>query len=249
MKQEDFDTLVNNLKTQNNRSTQDPLFCVEQKQRTWGIDPDYHDGKYEWVDPDGTDGTFGTSEDLREHLIENGYDLIEGLKETELFKDYSFPDDLDEETLDALFSEAGIVLDMDDEIKLGNHEYRKCGYVDEYVFVTAHFTEAAALQYIEENSHNLTDPRTFVTSQYRCDEWIALRKALIEGKLVLAGSKTEKIRKGQLLETKDYGPVRFDGFDFHMGQKTLKLYSDEFRQTFYPLPEEIEAQGYEFFDG
>ena len=249
MKQEDFDKLINNLNTQSNRGTQDPLFCVEQKQRTWGIDPDYHDGNYEWVYPDGTDGTFGTSEGLREHLIENGYNLIEGLKETALFKDYPFPDDLDEETLDELFDKAGIVLDLDDEIKLGSHEFRKCGYVDKYVFVTAHFTEAAALQYIEENSHNLTDPRTFVTSQYRCDEWIALRKALIEGELVLAGSKRETIRKDQLLETEDYGRVRFDGFDFHMGQKTLKLYSDEFKQTFYPLPEKIEAQGYEFFDG
>ena len=163
MKQEDLDTLVNNLKTQNNRITQDPLFCVEQKRRIWGIDPDYHDGNYEWVDPNGIDGTFGTNEGLREHLIENGYDLIEGLKETEPFKDYSFPDDLNEESLDELFSEVGIVLEVDDEFQLGNHSFRKCGYVDKYVFVTAHITEAAALQYIEENSHNLTDPRTFVS--------------------------------------------------------------------------------------
>lgn len=46
-------------------------------------------------------------------------------------------------------------------------------------FVTAHLTERAAGQYLEQNRHNLTSPRVYVTSQYRCHEWNRLRKALI----------------------------------------------------------------------
>ncbi|MCK5607577.1 hypothetical protein KAR91_37180 [Candidatus Pacearchaeota archaeon] len=191
MKQEDFNKLVNNLKTQSNRSTGDPLFCVEQKNRTWGTDPDYHDGHYEWVDPDGTDGTFGTNDDLKEHLLENGYELMEGLKNVALFADYDFPEELTEEGLNNLFDKDAINLDIDDEVSLGNYQFRKCYYVDNYVFVTAHLTEAAALEYIAGNKHNLNEPRTFVTSQYRCYEWNALREALISGELVLKAPESE----------------------------------------------------------
>ena len=190
MKQEDFDKLVSNLKTQSNRSTGDPLFCVETKRRIGGIDPDYHDGNYEWYDP-GEGDSVGNDDGLKEHLIENGDDLIDGLKELTSFKEFDFPEELDEEGLDALLSKAGVNLDCDDEINLGYFKFRKGYYIDRYEFVTAHFTEAAALQYITNNRHNLNEPRTFVTSQYRCYEWNALREALISGELVLKIPKDE----------------------------------------------------------
>lgn len=177
MKQEDFNKLVSNLKAQSNRSTSDPLFCVEQKRRTWGVDPEYHDNGYEWADTVDGDGSFDSDEDLRQHLMEN------------LCEDGS----LSEEALDEILSEQGGDLRWNNEIEIktdaGEFKYRKCYYKDDYVFVTSHFTEAAALRYIEENSHNLNEPRTFVTSQYRCYEWNALREALISGDLALIKAK------------------------------------------------------------
>jgi len=44
-------------------------------------------------------------------------------------------------------------------------------YVEIWDFVTAHLTEKAAQRYIDENRHNLNEPRIYVTSQYRCDEF------------------------------------------------------------------------------
>ena len=49
------------------------------------------------------------------------------------------------------------------------HEYGyvKVNYQDIWEFVSAHFTAVAAQEYIDANSHNLTEPRIFVESQYR----------------------------------------------------------------------------------
>jgi len=44
-------TIAHNIRTQDNRATSDPLFLVQQKGRTWGVDMAYTD-TYEWV---GTD--------------------------------------------------------------------------------------------------------------------------------------------------------------------------------------------------
>ncbi len=62
-------------------------------------------------------------------------------------------------------------------------------------------------------------------------------------------SSKKTIRKGELLNTKEYGIVRFDGFDYYHGQKTVILYSSKYRNTYYPFPEKIEKQGYHLFDG
>jgi len=54
--------------------------------------------------------------------------------------------------------------DFEDKIEeIGCYEY--------WDFVTAHLTEKAAQLYIDQNKHNLTEPRIYVTSQYRCHEF------------------------------------------------------------------------------
>ena len=58
--------------------------------------------------------------------------------------------------------------------------YRRVGYVDTDVFVTACFTEAGAQAYIDANGHNLNKPFIFVTSLYRNQEMIALRHILLD---------------------------------------------------------------------
>lgn len=53
-----------------------------------------------------------------------------------------------------------------------------------YVDVCAHLTEEAANFYIEQNRHNLREPRTYVKSANRCHELIGLIKAIATGKVV-----------------------------------------------------------------
>lgn len=56
-----------------------------------------------------------------------------------------------------------------------------CLYI--YVDVCAHLTEEAANLYIEQNRHNLREPRTYVKSANRCHELIGLIEAIATGKI------------------------------------------------------------------
>ncbi len=103
-----FKSIAHELNTQDNRATQDPLFCVFEKERIYGLHPDYADG-YEWDDND--------------------------------------PDE-------------------------------KVYYVERDRFVTAHFTEKAAQEYIDIDGHNLERPFIYVTSMRRCYEMIAIRQVI-----------------------------------------------------------------------
>jgi hypothetical protein len=107
-----FEQLAHELKTQNNRATQDPLFCVFEKERIYGLDPSYTEG--------------------------DGWEMVDG---------------------------------------------KKVYYVERKRFVNAHFTDAAARKFIEENRHRLVKPFIYVTSMYRCPEMIAIRKALMEDRV------------------------------------------------------------------
>ena len=51
-----------------------------------------------------------------------------------------------------------------------------CSFASRWRFVTACFTRRAAQRYIEENRHNLDEPRVYVASAHRNREWIALRR-------------------------------------------------------------------------
>lgn len=185
MKPEDFNKLVENLKAQDPRCTSDPLFCVEQKDRTYGLDPFHHYDDYIWVDRNDSECSFDSSDDLKGYLIENSEHVIGALSKTTYYEDYNFPEIFDDESLEALFEEHSIYLENDDEIRLGGYDFDKCYFEERYVYVNAHLTEAAALLFIKQNKHNLTEPRTYVTSQYRCWEWNALREALMSGQLIL----------------------------------------------------------------
>lgn len=57
---------------------------------------------------------------------------------------------------------------------------RTC-YQDTWEYVQPFFTRKAAEGYIQENRHNLRDPRVYVESGYRNHEWEFLRELLIAG--------------------------------------------------------------------
>lgn len=63
----------------------------------------------------------------------------------------------------------------------GVEEY-ECLYM--YTDVCAHLTREAAQLYIDQNRHNLREPRIYVKSMYRCHEMIGLITAIANGFLV-----------------------------------------------------------------
>ncbi len=116
----DLSDIAHELKTQDNRLTENPLFCVFEKERVYGIDPSFSDY----------------------------YDLDERGK--------------------------------------------KVYYVERDMFVSAHFTAKAAEKYIKENKHNLEQPFLYVSSMHRCPEMIAIRKALMDGRVKPEEEETDE---------------------------------------------------------
>jgi len=121
--------LSHELRTQDNRITGEPLFCVQQKRRIWGIDT-RSDPETAWIWKDDPDCVFDTKEEAMKDFLCTDYDK-----------------------------------------KHFDKYIEEVGYIDIWEFKTAHLTETAAQLYIDQNKHNLTSPRIFVTSQYRCHEF------------------------------------------------------------------------------
>lgn len=82
----------------------------------------------------------------------------------------------------AWISDDGRVADEETAARLTNEGPRPgwelWGYIDTWDFERAFFTRAAAERYIASNRHNLTEPRVYVHTGYRNQEWIALRAAM-----------------------------------------------------------------------
>ncbi len=85
--------------------------------------------------------------------------------------------DLEGEEADENESDRLSLLALDDEI---DDEWTLTGYIDRWEFVTACFTRKACEEFIEANRHNLTDPRVYVASAHRNEEWKAVRTFLTE---------------------------------------------------------------------
>lgn len=136
MTPEKLTEIANELQTQNNRITADPLFCVFEKERIFGIDPNYSD-LFEWLDCSG----------------------------------------------DSVYA-AGLTEDEAEE-----RGFHKVHYIYRDRFVNAHFTEKAAKEHIKINGHNLESPFIYVTSLWCCEEMKAIRNALANQSLELAGQQ------------------------------------------------------------
>lgn len=104
------------IKTQDNRITADPLFCVYEKRRIYGMDPDFTYDGYEWVNREGTDREgYKTLEDA----IKDGCDEVK--MEKVYYVEVS-------EFVNAHFTERG----ADQFIKINRHNL-----TNPYVYVTS----------------------------------------------------------------------------------------------------------------
>ncbi|MFH1833909.1 MAG: hypothetical protein ABH877_02700 [bacterium] len=143
-------TLIERLRTQDTLATAWPLYRVEQRKRISGIDQQFDHLDFEWHFSDDHELRY-SNEEVREAIAE-GVDLMCSV---------------------TLSPEQVATLDPEE------HGYEKVYYIDTREVVTAHFTMAAAEEYISANRHNLASPRVFVTSQHRCPEWQAVTKFLL----------------------------------------------------------------------
>lgn len=136
--------LSETMRTQDNRATTWPLYCVQQERTIFGLMDGYTD-EYMYLDDDGV---------LLHH----------------------------DEAIAKIRESGGTIGDDDTPC---DHGFEEVGIKRIFEFVGAHFTERAAQRYIDENRHNLTNPRIYVTSQHRCPEWQSMVEFIHASALVL----------------------------------------------------------------
>ena len=149
--------LSEQLNTQDNRMTADPIFavCYDKKLPT---DEDHAEG-YEWFDPEDAD-VIGDDDDLITYLKEHHSDFVKDhCDECELYIEELTVDDLEYYDLPA-----GI---------------RKEFYLKEQTFVKASLTEVGAQQFIDRKQHDY--PPLYIYAYSMCFQWqmIELRKWLM----------------------------------------------------------------------
>lgn len=64
------------------------------------------------------------------------------------------------------------------EAEISRDDVEEQGYIDIYEFVQPFFSERAALKFMENNKHRLTDPRLFIDSAHRNYEWQMIEEIL-----------------------------------------------------------------------
>lgn len=100
-----------NLRTQDNRCTQDPMFCVRGRRRIYGMDPQYSDNLV-WIDV--SDGTQQVDPPKDEDNPPDGYEKTGYVDVWE--------------TLSVCFTEAG----CKEHLRLNGHNYSRYEEVDIY---------------------------------------------------------------------------------------------------------------------
>lgn len=122
--------IAEQVRAQDNRITENPIFVVQQKIRYFGYDRDHADNFVYW-----RDGNQITDPEqlklIADEIVHRGF--------TNTIQSY---------------------------------------YIDRWEFVTACFTEKGCEDYLRQNGYNLKEPRIYVESGYRNDEWRTIREYL-----------------------------------------------------------------------
>lgn len=152
--------LSQQLNTQDNRITADPIFCVYYDEKVPTAE-EYADG-YEFHNEDGY--LCDDETELLEHLQEYHPELIAkhlANEEIESVDDWDFEFDLDHEYFTL------------------PEDYGRLHYLKKKHFVKASLTEAGAKQFIERKQHDY--PKLYIYAESMCYQWqmIELRKWLM----------------------------------------------------------------------
>ena len=156
MMQERLAQIAHEIETQDNRITAEPVFVVQNKKKLFGVDSDYHNDGFEWYSVGSGDWSV-TEGQMFDWLQSNCNDY-----ENKIDAPEDAPEGFDE-----------------DEWDWGSGPWRRVYYKVQWEFATSCFTEHGCNEYLRINGHNLTEPRIYVYSGYRNQEWIDLRKYLL----------------------------------------------------------------------
>jgi hypothetical protein len=170
--------LQNELKTQDNRATRNPIYVIMETKRfvtEEGIDED----GWSWID-DGEE--VGDDDALFEHLIEYNRDLLlRALAKTTdlLYADINIM--LDEEIKDLFIKNIDGVLEYGKSgggwANLYKWHYQNIDQISESACYS--FFEKDSFEHLEMNKNNLTSPRTYACSMVRTPRMEKLRELLL----------------------------------------------------------------------
>lgn len=137
------------LLTQDNLATAEPIYCVYAWQRIYGLD-NCHSENFVYLSVPNDYQEIKDIAGLREFIKEEKIEIFEPLTDEDI-----------------------------EQIAEENWEFEKVYYKDVRRFITPCFTMKSANRYIKANKHNLNRPHVFVQSLNRNEEMIAIRKMLM----------------------------------------------------------------------
>ena len=151
-----------NILTQDNRCTADPIFCIQGRKRIYGMDPSYVDETV-WIDEEGNEIDVAKcrqeAKDLRGQLP------VTEDEKAEYAKQYEKEDEL----TDYEWAE--------------KQEWTNTAYVDRWETIQMCFTEDGCNRHIKMNQHNYARPykeiRIYVDHLYRNPEMVLIRNMLM----------------------------------------------------------------------
>lgn len=155
-----------------NCSTRDPIWIVQELQKTYGMDSEYVDDSTWLVDGEGY---YKNAQALFESLdAEERHDINAFvLKESDILFD-----DLD-----------GDESSQDDLLEIYAHSkgfnWEKVYYVEEWVSVQTFATRHDADRFIKRQGHNYKELRVYVESLWRSPQLCDLMQAILDGELKL----------------------------------------------------------------
>ena len=175
MNNEQITKLREELKTQDNLATANPLFVVYEWERV-PTDSEYSD-EYEYVDTDLQEVIGETEEELVEHVKSEGF-------ETPTTAEFNAMQKLD-------------VLAWIKDKNLGEMPIERVHYLKKRRFITACFTRNAAQDFIDANDYHYKEPHIYVETLWRNHEMQMIRNALLTGEfedLIFPESVIESIK-------------------------------------------------------
>lgn len=171
------------IHTQDNAITADPIFMVQEKKRIYGIHLDYDHTGTKFVD--SNDAEAPADETTRREVYDEA--LKAGDLEPLVIIPYdqwrkTFGNDVGatDEKRKAHYARYVRGAEKEHFLDFCADNYTEVGYRDIWVNVQPFFTRVGAEAYLEINGHNLKEPRIYVESAYRNAEWQAIRKFLQE---------------------------------------------------------------------
>jgi len=169
MNQEELSKLREEIKSQDNLATENPLFVVFDWEKV-PTEEGYSD-EYEYIDMEEGVTVAKTKEELIEHA----------------------KDDEDYKASPTANLDAMMEWELLDWLTKHNNgiPVRKVFYLKKEVFISAFFTRKAAQAFIDANHYHYKEPHIYVATMWRNYEMSGIRDAIIDGEFGITGGEKQ----------------------------------------------------------